>query len=158
MIEEENDMDNLPFSDDEDDDNFTIDGDLTGNLPPEGDYIGKLIDLTKEESKAGNPMWVWEVELVSRVEYHSDEFAGWSKKVYTALTEAAMWKVNETLQAFGLGRVEDGRIKANFRKGQAMGTHCIMIIEHGEYNGQPTADIAKLLPHPEGAGYKPERF
>lgn len=150
-------MTHEPFSnDDSDNDNFVIDGDLTSNIPAEAEYYAKLIDVSKDVAKSsGNDMFVWCFQILSGVSDGDTKYDTWEGKVYTALSDAAMWKVNETLVALGLGEVRDGRIKANFSKAEAVNRRCIIVIKHDEYRGQPTAKIDTVKEHPKGAGYKP---
>lgn len=139
-----------------DDDNFVIDGDLTSNIPAEAEYYAKLIDISKDVAKSsGNDMFVWCFQILSAVNDGDTKYDTWEGKVYTALSDAAMWKVNETLQAMGLGQVKDGRIVANFSKAEAINRRCVIEIVHEEYRGQPTAKIGTVKEHPKGAGYKP---
>ena len=144
-----------PFSNAGDDDNFMVDGDLTSNIPAEADYEAKLIDVTKDVSKGGNDMFVWCFQIIKAMGDGDTEHDTWEGKVYTALTDAAMWKVNETLLGLGLGEVVDGRIKANFSKAEAVNRRCVIEIKHEEYRGMPQASIDKVKEHPKGAGYKP---
>ncbi len=150
-------MGHEPFSNEAGDDyNFMIDGDLTANIPAEGDYEAKLIDIAKDVAKSsGNDMWVWCFQIIKSQSDGDTKYDTWEGKVYTALTDAAMWKLNETLQGLGLGEVRDGRIKAEFSKAEAINRRCIIKIVHEEYRGQPQAKIDTVEEHPEGAGYKP---
>lgn len=146
-----------PFSGDgNDDDNFMIDGDLTSNIPPEGEYEGKLIDLGKAVAQnSGNDMWVWCFQILKAQSDGDTKYDEWEGKVYTVLNDASMWKMNQVLQGLGLGRVQDGRIKAEFSKAEAINRRCILEIKHEEYRGQPQAKIDTVGEHPDGAGYKP---
>lgn len=144
-----------PFSkSDNDEDNFIVDGDLTSNIPAEADFEAKLIDVSKDVSKAGNDMFVWCFQIIRAMGDGDTEHNTWEGKVYSVLTDAAMWKVNEILLALDLGEVVDGRIQANFSKSEAVNRRCIIEIVHEEYRGQPQAKIDVIKEHPKGAGYK----
>lgn len=147
-------MGHEPFKNPDDEENFVVDGDLTSNIPAEADYEAKLIDVTKDVSNKGNDMFVWCFQILRACGDGDTTHDTWEGKVYTALTDAAMWKVNEVLQALGLGEIVDGRIKADFSKAEAVNRLCIIEIEHDEYRGQPQAKINLVKEHPKGAGYK----
>ena len=144
-----------PFAGDDDDDNFVIDGDLSSNIPAEGDYIAKLIDVSNDTSKAGNAMIVWCIQIIKSVGDGDTKYDEWEDKMYTVMQDNAMWKMNEVLLAFALGEVVDKRIVANFKKRDAVGRYCVITIKHEEYRGLPQAKIDSVKAHPEGAGYKP---
>ena len=135
------DNDNNPFGQVPDaDDEFTVEGLDEGDSKfkiPEGEYKMRLIDLVKETSKAGNPMWVWTFTVVS------GEHEGIELKTWTALTPAAMWKLTEVLQALGLP--SDGK-RANFKKKDALGKECIAVVEDSEYQGRVNSSISNLKP------------
>lgn len=58
-----------------------------------GNYLLKVNKISKETSKAGNPMWVVDAEFVDGVN------AGETIREYLALTEKALFKVKSWLDA-----------------------------------------------------------
>lgn len=100
-----------------------------------GKYPARLIDLEKSKSKAGNDMYVWTFALES--DPSGDPWcAGREFKIYTALTAAAMFKVNETLLALDLAKIENGNVVAKFKKSDAINKKCLLAIDMEEGKGQ----------------------
>lgn len=60
---------------------------------PKGNYLLKVRKISKETSKAGNPMWVVESEFVDGAN------AGETIREYLALTDKALFKVKSWLDA-----------------------------------------------------------
>lgn len=103
---------------------------------PDGIYAAKCIDVTQDVSKSGNPMFVWEFELVGG-NYNGRTFKSW-----TAITPAAMWKVAETVQALGIGQT--GRV-VKFKRSDVIGKACGLVIEQDEYNGKVNSKISNVI-------------
>jgi len=108
---------------------------------PDGDYVVSVVDVNKETSKAGNPMFVWDMEVAE------GDHQGHSMRVFTALTPAALWKLSETVEALGLG--EAGQ-SVKFSKEKALGRRCVAAVLAEEYNEKWNSKIDRLSPHPEG--------
>jgi hypothetical protein len=130
----------------EDDDSFEVqlpsdEEEASKWVVPEGEYDARVVGLEKEESNAGNPMYVWEFELLGPGELKGRTFKSW-----TALTPAAMWKVREVLEALGLG--ESGK-KAKFTKKDAIGRRCTLDIQDDEYEGKLRSTVKTVLPPQE---------
>ena len=117
----------------------------SGLLVPEGKYTGKLIDVEKSMSQAGNPMWVWTFVLTD------GKFEGKEFKLYTALTPSAMWKLTETLEALGIGKAGEA---IKFDLGAVINTEVVMHITEDEYNGKPRNSLDKISAPANGAGAK----
>lgn len=137
-----------PFGRPKEDEDFSFD--MTGMdtdstsrfVIPAGYYIGKCIDVKKDTSKAGNPMWVWTFVII-----HGEQ-AGKEFKLWTALTPSAAWKVAETLEALDLGK---GGSLANFKKSDALNRRCIMVIvDDTNDKGKPTSSLDRIMAHPDG--------
>jgi len=109
---------------------------------PEGKYAVQLIDVEKSESQAGNPMWIWDFEVVGT------EHSGFTLRSYTAITPAALWKLSETLEALGLS--EGGGQLAKFSKSAAIGRRCVAIVKDSTYNEKTRSSIENLEKHPDG--------
>ena len=115
------------------------------NLIPEGIYVGKCIDVTKGTARSsGNPMWTWDLVIIE------GPYAGTDFKLFTAITPAAIWKLAETLDAFGVNT--QGAIK--FTRKDIIDTMVEMKVVRDEYNDQPRMSIQKLLPYSGGIGKK----
>lgn len=118
------------------DENFDFEG-ATTNLIPAGEHIGEVVDLSKELSKKGVPMWVWTFKLVDSGEHTNKEIKYW-----TTLDDNMLWKRNQIVVVLGLGQPDSsGRIKGNFKKAEAIGKRCRLIIKDDEYKGNPTSSI-----------------
>lgn len=129
------------------DNTFSID--LTDQTDPnvieEGDYIGKLIGVDKTTSKSGNPMWVWDFVIME------GPHAGKEYRLFTAIIPSALWKLNETLQALGVGGF--GKT-VSFKPQDVLNTKVVMTISDNEYNGQTRSQLDKISAPEEGAGTK----
>lgn len=119
-------------------DNFEVD--LTevqnGFTIPDGNYRLKCIDIEQQVSKGGNPMFVWTLEV------SAGQHTGFQGKVFTAITPAAMWKVAETVKAFGVG--QEGQM-VKFKRSDVVGKECGGYIEKTEYNGQERSQIQRVF-------------
>lgn len=127
---------------------FTNDDTPPRDLSP-GDYPSRLIDVTREVSKAGNPMIVFEFVLMT--DPTGDPWcAGRSFKLYCAQTEKAMFKTNETLLALGLGKKVGDKVVAKFTKKDAIGKQCVCVIGErpgtGNYADRKFADLKGVKP------------
>lgn len=103
---------------------------------PDGIYKAKCIEVTQDVSKSGNPMFVWEFELVG------GDYAGRTFKSWTAITPAAMWKVAETVIALGVG--QQGQV-VKFKRQDVLNKECGLVMEQDEYNGKPTSRISRVI-------------
>ena len=107
-----------------------------GFVIPDGNYRLKCIDIEQQVSKGGNPMFVWTLEV------SAGRNAGFQGKVFTAITPAAMWKVAETVKAFGVG--QEGQM-VKFKRSDVVGKECGGYIEKTEYNGQERSQIQRVF-------------
>lgn len=103
---------------------------------PDGNYRLKCIDIEQQVSKGGNPMFVWTLEV------SAGKHTGFQGKVFTAITPAAMWKVAETVKAFGVG--QEGQM-VKFKRSDVVGKECGGYIEKTEYNGQERSQIQRVF-------------
>lgn len=111
---------------------------------PEGDYAAELVEVTKETSQAGNPMYVWKYKITSEKQ---KGFTLWNR---TAITQKAMFKVQETVDALGFPKGADG--KSKFNKTQAVGRKVVLAVQDSEYQGEKRSEIARVKKHPDGPG------
>lgn len=122
------------------DDEFAVD--LTDvqdqSIIPDGTYRVRCANVEQSVSKGGNPMFVWDFEIVGGTKYD-----GRVLKVFTAITPAAMWKVAETVQALGVG--ETGKV-VKFKRTDVVGKECGAVVEKTEYNGNERSQISRVIP------------
>lgn len=121
-------------------------------LVPDGKYEVKCTGVTSQESEAGNPMFVWNMVITK------GQYAGMDFPIFTALTQAAMWKLTETLEALGFDSTVGKKNKLN--KSDARGRMAIATMKQevqkkGKGKGKKRSVIQSLEEHPKGAGYKP---
>lgn len=105
-------------------------------LIPAGSYRARCVNVEQSVSKGGNPMFVWDFELL--------EGGGQGRilKVFTAITPAAMWKVAETVIALGVGQT--GEI-VKFKRSDVIGKECGVVVEDAEYNGSVRSQISRVV-------------
>lgn len=128
----------------------------SGDVIPEAKYTLKCTDVKHDTSEAGNPMWVWDF-IVAKGKYAGKDF-----RIYTALTEAAMWKVAEVLEAMGFDATPGQ--KNEFTRKEAIGRMVLGDIitdtftaKKGKNKGKERTRsiLDSIEAHPKGAGYKP---
>lgn len=103
---------------------------------PDGNYRVKCLDVEQSVSKGGNPMFVWDFQVVE------GDYAGFESKVFTAITPAAMWKVAETVIALGVGQA--GEV-VKFKRTDVVGKECGAAFEQTEYDGKTRSQISRLM-------------
>lgn len=78
----------------------------------------------------------------------SGDYTGKSRSIYGALTELALWKIDEVCKALGIigedRKPTVGEIKAN-----AVGRMVIGDFSEGTYNGRPSVDFNRVYPPDE---------
>lgn len=109
----------------------------SSGMIPEGTYRVRCADVQQSVSKGGNPMFVWDFEIVG------GEHDGRMLKVFTAITPAAMWKVAETVVALGIGQT--GSV-VKFKRSDVIGKECGAVVEDTEYNGNKRSQISRVIP------------
>lgn len=118
----------------------TFEVDLTdvesSGLIPAGAYRAKCVNVDQSVSKGGNPMFVWDFELLE------GDGRGRILKVFTAITPAAMWKVAETVIALGVGQT--GEV-VKFKRSDVIGKECGVTVEDTEYNGNVRSQIQNVV-------------
>lgn len=103
---------------------------------PDGLYKVKCMDIEQSVSKGGNPMFVWDFAICE------GPHEGFTLKVFTAITPAAMWKVAETVQALGVGQT--GQV-VKFKRSDVIGKICGALVEASEYNGNNRSSISRVM-------------
>lgn len=109
----------------------------SSGLMPDGTYRVKCVNVEQSVSKGGNPMFVWDFEVVGGTDYD-----GRILKVFTAITPAAMWKVAETVVALGIGQT--GSV-VKFKRSDVIGKECGAVVEETEYNGTKRPQIQRVM-------------
>lgn len=109
----------------------------SSGLMPDGTYRVKCVNVEQSVSKGGNPMFVWDFEVVGGTQYD-----GRILKVFTAITPAAMWKVAETVVALGIGQT--GSV-VKFKRSDVIGKECGAVVEETEYNGTKRSQIQRVM-------------
>lgn len=109
----------------------------SSGLMPEGTYRVRCANVEQSVSKGGNPMFVWDFEVVG------GDHSGRILKVFTAITPAAMWKVAETVVALGIGQT--GSV-VKFKRSDVIGKECGAVVEDTEYNGNKRSQISRVIP------------
>lgn len=116
-------------------------------LPDKTWHIGRCTNVTfKHAESSGNPMWEWDFAITK------GEYAGTTWKLWTALTDAAAWKVMETLEALGQDCPAGEQITLN--KKEVIGVGCQLFIVDDDRNDE-FSKLDKIKAHPQGAGFKP---
>ena len=109
----------------------------SSGLMPDGTYRVKCVNVEQSVSKGGNPMFVWDFEVVGGTAYD-----GRILKVFTAITPAATWKVAETVVALGIGQT--GSV-VKFKRSDVIGKECGAVVEETEYNGTKRSQIQRVM-------------
>jgi Protein of unknown function (DUF669) len=103
---------------------------------PEGDYRVAVKSVKHDTSKAGDPMLVWEFELVE------GKHKGKVLKDYTSLTPKALWKLKGLLEAMGI-TVPNKRVALRLEKyaGVQLGITAI----DDEYEGKISSKVGDYI-------------
>lgn len=125
--------------------NFEFDIGNQGKIEP-GDYEMRIDDVVKDTSNSGNKMWNWHLTFTQ------GQFAGRTLINYTALTDAAAWKVAEMYEACGIEADDNGI--GRFRKSDVVGVLVMARITNEIYEGRERPSIDTVAPHPKGAGFR----
>lgn len=131
------------------DEDFTLDsteGDSPWNVP-DGKYRARCIEVAKQTSKAGNPMFVWTF-VISEGQYSGKEF-----RSYTVTTGAGKFKATETAAALGLPVTKQidpttgVEIQIfNFKRSDAINRECDILMENKpDNNGNMRSNIQKCM-------------
>ena len=117
-----------------------------------GTYAARVQDLENGNSRKGDPMWTWTFEIVGNPDGTASKFNGKTVKNFTTLTEQAMFKVVESVEALGVAK---GGGPGKFKKQDVINRMCYIDITTGEYNGNKTNNVQKVHPYnPVGAKYQ----
>lgn len=127
----------------------------------EAAYQARLTEVQAKNSSNNNPMWVWIYEIIGLAD-GTRKYRGRKQWDNTTLTEAAMWRVGKTFEAYGVPtdtdtdeligctvtlHIAQRQIQAGSRAGQ-MGNN----VERIEPDRLPTAVYHKSSTLRAGAG------
>ena len=135
-----------PFGNPEDEDTFSFDlSGYTGNsIVAPGTYAARVTDLLSTQSRKGDPMWTWTFEIIGNPDGSPSAYNGRTLRNHTTLSEAALFKMVESVEALGLGK-QGGNMK--FKKADALDRMCYLEVTAGEYEGQKTNNVKKVHPY-----------
>lgn len=131
-------------------DDFDVDlSQMDADRPPAGIAVVQVMDVSKGRSRANNPQWIWTLRVVEYREGPTDMDCSALRPLdyYTAITRAALWKVDEIVQALGLQKNAEGKVK--FSREQVQGVLMLASLKEGEFNGRPQTNIEALRAYPE---------
>jgi len=123
-----------------------------GNVYPDGMYIGKLVEISKEIASSGNPMYVMDFALTGPPE--AGRALGKELRYWLPNTENTQRMIYNTFRALGLEVAEGSTLK--FKKSDVIGRGVALKLAKSTYNGQERSKIMDVRPHPSGAGFKYE--
>lgn len=104
------------------------------NIEP-GDYVGKVTKVEAQDSKAGDPMWVFTIEL--------DDVPRASYPHYCVLTDTQFWKIKALFDAVGIAV---GKRKVKVDPNKLIGKPIGVGIEDDEYEGRVKSTIVDVFP------------
>lgn len=103
---------------------------------PEDDYRVKVVGVKHETSKAGNPMLVWEFEIVD------GKFKGKKLRDRTVLQENSLWKLKQLLEAMGI-EVPSKRVA--LKLGNYVGRTLGVTTVDDEYENKVSSKVADYI-------------
>jgi hypothetical protein len=117
---------------------------------PAARYIGKCVGVVAETSKkSSNPMWTFDFVITK------GEYAGRDFKLWAVLTDAAAWKVQETMEALGVECPPGEEIVLNKKEVIGVGVEMKIVDDNGKDGDGEFSKLDKIFPHPQGAGFRP---
>ena len=129
---------NLGMPGGQEDEEFSFDGtDIEGiDLIPEGKHPAIVCDFEQATSKAGNPQYVWNFEVIA------GEAKGMRVRDWTSLLPQARWKVADYLEKIGIPA--QGSM-AKFKKSDLIGKPCIIEVYHDEWNDRDQHNVQDIF-------------
>lgn len=116
---------------------------LSFHIPP-GDYPAELVSVTKDTSRAGDPMYTWEYKITGQRE---GGFRLWNR---TVLTPKSKWALKQTTDALGFEM--DANSKTKFDKEAAIGRKVVLAVVDSDYQGETRSQVERVKKHPDGPG------
>ncbi len=111
-----------------------------GALPEDIVYGAEVIESVHGASKSGQPKWRMVLKITS-----PEEHVGQNLWHEPSLQPQAMWKVMESLKAFGEDvstETKDFNLEPENYHGRTIG----VVVENQEYQGQVRAHVRRLVP------------
>jgi hypothetical protein len=104
---------------------------------PEDDYKVRVRSVKHDTSKNGNPMLVWEFELVD------GKFSGKILRERTMLMENSLWRLKQLLEAMGI-QVPSKRVALDLARypGKELG---VTVVDDEPYEGKISSKIADYV-------------
>ena len=103
-----------------------------------GTYAAKIVEVDQTEAKSsGNQMLVFTYEITQPGSEKGKKL--WDRAV---LTDTAMWKLDQILQAVGMASKK--KRKLNLDTDDLIGESLSVTVKRGEYEGNPTAEVARV--------------
>lgn len=103
------------------------------NIEP-GDYAATIKKVEQQDSKAGDPMWIFTIEL--------DDVPRASYPHYCVLTDNQYWKIKALFQAAG---IEVGKRKVKVDPNRLVGKKIAVGMEDDEYEGRVKSTIVDVF-------------
>lgn len=104
---------------------------------PEGDYKARVKGVKQEESKSGNEMLVWEIEITE------GKGKGKSLRTYTVLKKENLWSLKRLLEAMGK-KVPNSKVNIDLKK--YIGLELAITLTDNEYEGKISSQISDYMP------------
>jgi hypothetical protein len=104
---------------------------------PEDNYKVRVKSVKHETSKAGNPMLVWEFEIVG------GKFEGKMLRERTVLQENSLWKLKQLLEAMGI-QVPSKRVALDLARypGKMLG---VAVVDDEPYEGRVNSKVSDYM-------------
>ena len=107
------------------------------SILPVGEYEFKVVNLEKTYSKAGSPMGVITLDIITDQGQHS------TVKDYLVISESMAWKLSQFFQCVGLQKKGEALKKMPWNK--VVGAEGRVSIRHETYNDKESAKVNKYL-------------
>lgn len=108
---------------------------------PAGVYPATVVNQELRQSKDSEYDYInWELEI------SSGPFENRKLWTITSLSPKAVWKLQETLLAFGISDQEAKSPEFEFEPGEFLGSECQAAVIQESYNGRIQNRVEKLLP------------
>jgi hypothetical protein len=117
---------------------------------PDGDYTCVLVDIVKDVSSNGNPMWVWSWR--GEEDTHNGLFKQW-----TVLSEGGLWRVLANCLALDVCK-EGEKVSLNQVKAKGIGKRALMSLKKENRDGKDRSNIKEIKRHPDGPGEAREKL
>ena len=107
------------------------------SILPVGEYEFTVVNLEKTYSKAGSPMGVITLDIITDLGQHS------TVKDYLVISESMAWKLSSFFQCVGLQK--KGEVLKKMPWNKVVGAEGRVSIKHETYNDKESAKVNKYL-------------